>query len=37
MVRAKLPNTLVHVHGAVFVSWIFLLMAQASLSGTTER
>jgi hypothetical protein len=31
MVRAKLPNALVHVHGAVFVSWILLLMAQASL------
>jgi hypothetical protein len=31
MVRAKLPNALVHVHGAIFVSWIFLLAAQASL------
>ncbi len=31
MVRAKLPNTLVHIHGAIFVSWIFLLAAQASL------
>jgi hypothetical protein len=31
MVRAKLPNTLVHIHGAIFVSWIFLLVAQASL------
>jgi hypothetical protein len=28
MVRAKLPNALVHVHGAVFVSWIFLLVIQ---------
>jgi hypothetical protein len=28
MVRAKLPNALVHVHGAVFVSWIFLVFAQ---------
>ncbi len=25
MVRAKLPNGLVHVHGAVFVLWIFLV------------
>lgn len=31
MIRAKLPNTLVHIHGAVFVSWIFLLVLQASL------
>jgi hypothetical protein len=28
MVRAKLPNKLVHVHGAIFVSWIVLLIAQ---------
>jgi hypothetical protein len=31
MVRAKLPSAVVHVHGALFVSWIFLLMLQASL------
>jgi hypothetical protein len=31
MIRAKLPNALVHIHGAIFVSWIFLLVAQASL------
>jgi hypothetical protein len=31
MLRAKLPNALVHVHGAVFVSWIFLLVAQPFL------
>jgi hypothetical protein len=31
MVRAKLPNGLVHVHGAVFVLWIFLLVTQAWL------
>ena len=31
MVRAKLPNTLVHIHGAIFVSWIFLLVLQNSL------
>ncbi|HEX4378745.1 MAG TPA: hypothetical protein VH022_01835, partial [Candidatus Acidoferrum sp.] len=30
MIRAKLPNALVHIHGAIFVSWIFLLVAQAS-------
>ena len=28
MIRAKLPNALVHIHGAVFVSWIFLLVVQ---------
>lgn len=31
MIRAQLPNRLVHIHGAVFISWIFLLVAQASL------
>jgi hypothetical protein len=31
MVRAKLPNTLVHIHGAVFVTWIFFLVLQTSL------
>jgi len=31
MMRAKLPNALVHVHGAVFVLWIFLLVAQPLL------
>lgn len=31
MLRAKLPNTLVHIHGAIFVSWIFFLTIQASL------
>jgi hypothetical protein len=28
MLRAKLPNTLVHIHGAIFVSWILLLIVQ---------
>jgi len=28
MVRAKLPNLLVHIHGAIFVSWILLLIVQ---------
>lgn len=31
MLLAKLPNTLVHVHGAVFSSWIFLLVLQPFL------
>ncbi len=31
MLRAKLPNALVHVHGALFVSWILLLLVQTSL------
>jgi hypothetical protein len=31
MLRAKLPNTLVHIHGALFVSWIVLLTIQPSL------
>jgi len=28
MLRAKLPNKLVHIHGAIFVSWIVLLIVQ---------
>jgi hypothetical protein len=31
MLRAELPNTLVHVHAAVFVLWIFLVVAQPCL------
>jgi hypothetical protein len=31
MVFAKLPNALVHVHGALFVSWILLLVVQTVL------
>jgi hypothetical protein len=31
MVFAKLPNVLVHIHGALFVSWIFRLLIQTSL------
>ncbi len=31
MLRAKLPNALVHIHGALFVSWILLLMVQTAL------
>ena len=31
MLRAKLPNTLVHIHGALFVSWIFFMAIQTSL------
>jgi hypothetical protein len=33
MVRAKLPNTLVHIHGALFISWIFFLVIQTSLAA----
>lgn len=31
MVRAHLPNVLIHVHAAMFTGWIFLLIAQTSL------
>jgi len=31
MVFAKLPNALVHIHAALFVSWIFLLLIQNAL------
>lgn len=31
MVFAPLPNALVHIHGALFVSWIFLLLIQNML------
>jgi hypothetical protein len=31
MILAKLPNALVHVHGALFVSWILLLVVQTVL------
>jgi len=31
MMLARLPNRLVHVHGAVFVSWILLLVVQPCL------
>jgi hypothetical protein len=31
MVFAPLPNALVHIHGAIFVSWIFLLVLQNAL------
>lgn len=34
MLRAKLPNTLVHIHGALYVSWIFLLTIQPLLVAT---
>jgi hypothetical protein len=29
--RAPLPNTLIHIHGAVFTSWMLLLITQTSL------
>jgi hypothetical protein len=31
MMRARLPNLLIHVHGAVFSAWIVLLIVQTSL------
>jgi hypothetical protein len=31
MLLAKLPNALVHIHGALYVSWIFLLVLQNAL------
>jgi len=31
MFRAPLPNVLIHIHGAVFTSWILLLVVQTSL------
>jgi hypothetical protein len=31
MVRTRLPNLLIHVHAVLFVSWIGLLVVQASL------
>ena len=31
MVFAKLPNRLVHIHGALFVSWILLMVVQNTL------
>ncbi len=34
MVRAPLPNKLIHVHGAVFTSWMILLMVQTALVST---
>ena len=34
MMFAKLPNGLVHVHGAVFVSWVCLLVVQTWLAAT---
>ena len=36
MVFAKLPNALVHIHGAIFVSWIFLLLLQNILVATRK-
>jgi hypothetical protein len=36
MLRAKLPNLLVHIHGAVFISWIFLVFVQPWLIATNK-
>src|ERR1700733_8679916 len=34
LVRAPLPNLLVHIHGAVFTSWILLLIVQTCLAAS---
>lgn len=34
MMVAKLPNPLVHVHGAIFSTWIALLVVQVALAAT---
>ena len=31
--RAKLPNPLIHIHGAVFTCWFLLLLAQSALAS----
>lgn len=31
--RAKLPNLLIHIHGAVFTCWFLLLLAQSALAS----
>jgi hypothetical protein len=31
--RAKLPNALIHIHGAVFTCWFLLLLAQSALAS----
>jgi hypothetical protein len=36
MVLAPLPNKLVHIHGAIFVSWIFLLVIQNGLIAARQ-
>lgn len=35
-VRAPLPNVLIHIHGAVFTSWIVLLLIQNALVVTNN-
>lgn len=36
IVRAPLPNVLLHIHGAVFTSWIILLLIQNALVVTNN-
>ncbi|HKV24230.1 MAG TPA: hypothetical protein VJN93_06525 [Candidatus Acidoferrum sp.] len=36
LVRAPLPNKLIHVHAVLFSSWILLLIAQASFISTSK-
>jgi hypothetical protein len=31
MLRAPLPNLLIHIHGVVFISWVLLLITQSTL------
>ena len=33
LLRAPLPNVLIHIHGAVFACWFLLLLVQASLAA----
>lgn len=34
MVMAPLPNKLIHIHGAVFTTWMILLIVQTGLVST---
>jgi hypothetical protein len=36
LVRASLPNLLVHVHAAAYMSWILLLIVQTSLVASGQ-
>src|SRR5579875_1969540 len=36
MVRAPLPNRLIHIHGAVFTLWILLFLVQTALVTTKK-
>jgi hypothetical protein len=32
--KAKLPNTIIHIHGAVFTAWFVLLLVQSALASS---